>query len=349
MNIAAGSGDVTIRAALSEGHVRSAQIVSTRPVVAARLFVGRPAEEAPVLAGRLFSLCGYSHTVAARLAVAAAKNDADVDDRDFPSGLLAERIGDILRSLVVGWPEGEIAGVSTPAEIGFVRETLAACRDLTGGDKAGMAVGRVLDGLKALEVGRTDRLLSRSLALVPSGQAFLSVPPDPLTEDDDKSVILGLEFQKEAFAQMPHLSGRCAETGAFSRCHALVSSHGSGLSARMEARIRDLEQAALALADGVDGLFALGSLKAGQGYGVAESPRGRLYHWAKLDNDGVIADYGIVAPTEWNFHPAGPFVANLLGAKVGEAAGAHRLIAFLAAMFDPCVPFRVVLTEDGHA
>jgi Ni,Fe-hydrogenase I large subunit len=185
--------------------------------------------------------------------------------------------------------------------------------------------------------------------MVPPEQAFLPKSPDALTEADDEAVAMAIEFQSEVFAGLPHLRDRCAETGAFARCHTHLSNHGSGLAARMEARIRDLEQAVLDLRDGGDGLFSTGGLQDGQGYGAVESPRGRLYHWLKLDDAGLIVDYGIVAPTEWNFHPAGPFVASLLGAKVGKTAIAQRLISWLAALFDPCVPFRVVVAEPGHA
>ena len=46
-----------------------------------------------------------------------------------------------------------------------------------------------------------------------------------------------------------------------------------------------------------------------------------------------------VAPTEWNFHPAGPFMAALARApRVADPIFAARL---LAASFDPCVPFRI--------
>ncbi len=349
MTIEAGSGALTIKAAVSDGHVRAAKILSTRPVSVSRLFVGRPAREAPVLAGRLFSLCGYSHTIASRLAVATSMN-ADLSHQGFALGLLAERIGDSVRALVMGWPEACIAGLLSPEEIVPVRDVLAACRDLTAGNGDPSAlVNRVLNGAKALEIGRSSRLRDRALTMVPSEQAFLPISPDVLTEDDDEQVTLSLEFQREAFAQLPYLPDRCVETGAFARCHDRLATHGSGLAARMEARIRDLEQAIADLENGADGLFSTGSLQAGQGYGAVESPRGRLYHWVKLDEAGLIADYGIVAPTEWNFHPAGPFVAGLLGAKVGSAATAQRLIAWLAAMFDPCVPFRVALAETDNA
>ncbi len=46
------------------------------------------------------------------------------------------------------------------------------------------------------------------------------------------------------------------------------------------------------------------ALGAGEGLAVAETARGLLLHRARVV-DGKVADYDIVAPTEWNFHPRG--------------------------------------------
>ncbi|MGA9824930.1 MAG: hypothetical protein WBQ53_08890 [Methylocystis sp.] len=73
---------------------------------------------------------------------------------------------------------------------------------------------------------------------------------------------------------------------------------------------------------------------------------GRLGHWTRLSRDGKIEDYAIVAPTEWNFHPAGTFVAAVLGARVPQAAAS---IARLAGLFCPRVLCRVEVMEPAHA
>ncbi len=85
-----------------------------------------------------------------------------------------------------------------------------------------------------------------------------------------------------------------------------------------------------------------------EGFAAVETSRGRLGHWTRLSRDGKIEDYAIVAPTEWNFHPAGPFVAAVLGARVSKATAAAS-IARLAGLFDPCVLYRVEVVEPAHA
>ena len=49
------------------------------------------------------------------------------------------------------------------------------------------------------------------------------------------------------------------------------------------------------------------------GYASVESPRGRLYYFAVVQGDGRLRDARVVAPTEWNFHPDGPFARALVG------------------------------------
>ena len=58
-------GGVTIDIAVADRRVRSVHIESTRPTNIARLFIGRPVDDIPVLAERLFSLCGRSYRLAA--------------------------------------------------------------------------------------------------------------------------------------------------------------------------------------------------------------------------------------------------------------------------------------------
>ena len=69
------------------------------------------------------------------------------------------------------------------------------------------------------------------------------------------------------------------------------------------------------------GLVAARNIGPGEGFAAVNSARGRLYHRLKLDGGGRIVDYAIVAPTEWNFHPDGPFVRLLLGARIGRRRG----------------------------
>ena len=79
-----------------------------------------------------------------------------------------------------------------------------------------------------------------------------------------------------------------------------------------------------------NGALALG---AAQALAWCEMPRGLLLHWVQLDAHDRVQDYRVLAPTEWNFHPAGA-LARAVAALAPEDTAAAQL---LAAAFDPCV------------
>jgi Ni,Fe-hydrogenase I large subunit len=125
---------------------------------------------------------------------------------------------------------------------------------------------------------------------------------------------------------------------------------------RLAARLLDIRLALTAVGQGLqsremefDDVPAAGPAGANAGYGAVESARGCLCHWAEIGPDQRVSTYAIVAPTEWNFHPAGPFVAALTGARLGHGEAARLAAARLATLIDPCVVFEVVLKEPARA
>jgi F420-nonreducing hydrogenase I large subunit len=85
------------------------------------------------------------------------------------------------------------------------------------------------------------------------------------------------------------------------------------------------------------------------GAGLIEAPRGALGHWLKVDSEGKIANYQVVAPTTWNASPKcselknGPMELALLGSQTtpsGYLPGSEANpvgIYHVIRSFDPCV------------
>jgi Ni,Fe-hydrogenase I large subunit len=152
------------------------------------------------------------------------------------------------------------------------------------------------------------------------------------------------------FSREPSLPGRRVETGLAARRNFA----GAGLAARLAAREQDLIETGAAierlLAGGAapSGLLTTG-LAGNWRYAAVESARGRLYHACRIGSDGRIVDYRIVAPTEWNFHPDGPFVRALLGAEIGAGAAAKRRAERLAFVYDPCIRAEAEIREHLDA
>ena len=76
-----------------------------------------------------------------------------------------------------------------------------------------------------------------------------------------------------------------------------------------------------------------------------ETARGPLCHRVRL-REGRVADYTVIAPTEWNFHPASVWAANLIGARAETPKIAENLLRLWALALDPCVPVQVMVTEE---
>lgn len=143
------------------------------------------------------------------------------------------------------------------------------------------------------------------------------------------------------FAQHPTWLGRCAENGPWARLRHRSEQGLTRPSAwtRLSARWIELIEIAAAPAaaqppDRVP-LLATGALPLGNRQALAwcEMARGLLLHWVELDAQGGVQDYRVLAPTEWNFHPAGA-LARAVAALAPEDTAAAQL---LAAAFDPCV------------
>jgi hypothetical protein len=64
-------------------------------------------------------------------------------------------------------------------------------------------------------------------------------------------------------------------------------------------------------------------------------------HEIVLDGDRI-ADYFIVAPTEWNFHAQGPLAGWLIGRDAGDRAALEKFAARAVATLDPCVRWELV-------
>ncbi len=84
----------------------------------------------------------------------------------------------------------------------------------------------------------------------------------------------------------------------------------------------------------------------GVGVGWVQNARGLLLHQVTLDAQGAISTYRIVAPTEWNFHPAGPCVQGLTGRAVASQDEARACTEWLVQALDPCVSHQI---EVDHA
>lgn len=338
---------------------------SSRRQLAQRLLAGQTPERAAQLVGLVFSLCGRAQRAAVELAAEAAGMPARLDGRARAGRVLAELGREHAWRLLADWPKqqgeaGQMAALRRLLQAGEESEVQAAgfagvLAESVLGEPAAAWLDRTSgpDGLMEFEAwrraGTTDpaRLFARLGGRDPCPGALPLLPG--LSELAPKAIlaIADQALADPAFCRAPRLAGGCAETGALGRCRAepliqaWVAAYGSGVGARMLARLLELARLPARLAGDGSGAAAAWSPAPGVGVAAVETSRGLLIHALTLAG-GRIDQYRIVAPTEWNFQPGGPLEAALRALPEADwnEAGVRRV----ALAMDPCVEFEVAVT-----
>jgi hypothetical protein len=368
-------GELVVRLEWDGGRVRAALPRAVRPR-ASRVLVGRRADEATALVGRLFAICGRSQSVAAgsaRLAARGAGRDP-AGARDAGMRVCIETIHEHFWRLLVDWPRltglaprnaaliAVRAALAAPFEGTGARESTAAqlaeiARDeIYGAPPADWLALSDLDALAAWSGAAPTAAakLVAELLVTETGYGATAVELLPPAGDTTpwQALVAALDAEPD-YERAPHWKGDARETGPLARMarqplvHALLEARGAGVLARFAARLAELAQSLEILAGRAPlpanhGGFAIAP---GDGLGWVECARGLLVHRARLEGD-AIADYRIVAPTEWNFHPRGAFARGALAIEAGGEAELERRARRLAASLDPCVALRL---EIGRA
>lgn len=315
------------------------RIHSNRTASVAAMMVGRKVDEALELLPVLYALCAHAHVVAAHMATG----------RDMPFGagllVLAENAREHLLRIMLGWRTESQITMPAPPVMALVPDMKQAV-DNGVTDQVAEQLALYLDthvlGCSPAQflqcdvsewVSNTDTSPAHYLRAIiaKDWQSVGTVAPAFLP--DLKVDPLVSRMQQEGFCLQPNWLNKPRETGPFARQKSvqmvanIVRTHGAGLLARLVARLVELAQIPAQMR--ADKMLTT----AQPALGIVETARGRLVHWASV-KDGVITDYRILAPTEWNFHPRGVAVQALKGLDADQAKAVIEAI-------DPCVDFEL--------
>ncbi len=332
-------GEICVTAFLAGDTVRRVAIASERPVSLASAMIGRPAAVVAEAMAALHGLCGQSHAASVHFAAAAAKG-ATLPRSEIGRWMIrlaGERLAEHLRTLFTDQHRtSRWAG-----NLAALRDAIATGQNAArSGTVRPDAASRLADGLARLATPGVDG----SPAAATTGRTGRLA--DVISPADDEAIIAALAADT-GFIRAPQLPGRVPETGPAAR-HGISAAEPEAAAGARAAEIR--EAAALLLdpeAASPGGWISAGSAGPDAGYAAVETPRGRLYYRLVLDADGKLLDARVLAPTEWNFHPAGPLVLALTGYRPGTDAVAA--ITRRAAAFDPCVALRVSVESAADA
>ena len=342
-----------------------ARIENSRPL-AARLLVGRQPAEAIGMASALFSLCGRAQGVATRRALLAAAGDECAADPVGEHSIAIEAAQEHLWRVLLDWPQllarapqrerfaslhRRLAGPAEPALLAAEIDALV--------DEAGLAASA--DSLAAVinaaqSAGELGQVLAAAIASDSALDASQAATPlMPLRSAAEWGQSLQGRLPDAAFCSRPSLLGNPVHTGALARqarqpAVAVLRASGRLVAARLAARLAELSALAQRLRGAPPAWPLADAAPLGPACGLArvESARGLLMHAVRLEH-GRVADYAIVAPTEWNFHPAGVFVREVSGWPIADRDAVVARARRLALSLDPCVAWDVVLEEVRDA
>jgi len=340
---------------------------------AGRLCQGQPATALPGLLASLFNICSHAHRLCAQQAIAAARPNAAPGPApaDVAQRLRHETAQEHVRRIGLDWPR--LLGSTNGNAQGAALQSLQTCpllRPVVPGDDPWPAA---LDWLQreclhmpaatwlcAWQACGADWLLDwsrhhagwlpelvRDAREADSGHALDMGQALRVHAREDSLRALAAELAlKPDFALQPIWRGACAHTGTWARLH----SADNGLSltpwALLGSRLAELVR--LCLPDGPGqgrNWLRHGAQRIAEGQGLAwvEMARGLLVHRVELEVTApMVRACRVLAPTEWNFHPAGE-VARRVSALDSALPSALRTrqLNLLMAAFDPCVPFEV--------
>jgi Ni,Fe-hydrogenase I large subunit len=380
------SGGLSLRVGL-DPHCRAPRVElrSQRPVEASRVLIGKPVEAAATLIPLLFSLCGHAQGIAARRAVEAAlgQHPSQEQEETRQRIVATEAAQELAVPMVLDWPSAQ--GIDEAQRLNRARALRAAAATVfargqgTDGQSAARHMAEAIERAMGLVDGAVEAAEQAEALMTALVGRPLEMPCRPLPP---LSAQQGADLMRDPAAgvlpQAPLWQGAPAESGPMATW---VQRQGKGdagrggLAIRAQARRQELiditqflrsPEGQIVAPPGVSAPFAWSEEK-GCGLGVASSARGTLIHRVRLEK-GLVADWMIVAPTEWTCHPAGVlpqaaqrWAEELMGQghDLAQPVGQGLLrqgLEWLVRVMDPCVPCQIDLTplgvtetEDGKA
>ncbi len=342
--------------AVHDGSIVDARIALQRPAIARRLVLGQCYDQVPARLALVYHVCANAHRAAAHHACAAAlgENPSTSDQTwavlrecafehvwrwwiEWPKALQKEPDFASMRTLRACQAEDFCPTLARLMETTLLREPPAVWlkKDLA----ALLAWAERTDTVPASWL--RQHLKQHMLENEDPGATNAPFLPSVAAWNEHLAHTLALRMCDEStFCLYPHWQGTPRQTGTLARCasHPIMTAwrqrFGSGIGARVLARLVELALIATSPQRVAAAMVRAFTVASGVGLALVETARGVLCHLAQLDRDGVVADYAVLAPTEWNFHPQGVLTTASRSATLSPALG-----PWLVRSLDPCVAF----------
>ena len=364
-------GSVVIDLACDGGRVLQARVTPPRPVPLGPIVRDRPVGQVIATIGALFRVCGMAQSVASVEAAEVALGIA-VDGRTRLSRRLlvaAETLREHL--LRIAFDEAFVAGSTQDA--GSLRRIMGVPTRLKetlfpGGDAFMPGAQAGVPRSRASNVAAEADELTRAM-ISDRGADIGELDRDTFAAWAREGRTVAARLAGAVLARDWAMIGCCTASGAEdgvadTSCYArqgdapLVRAFRQeagkpGLAARLAARYVEAARLSGEIVQGLDALQAGrdGAATASHkpstaganrsGTASAEAARGRLEHRVVVDDNGLVADYAIAAPTSSHFGSGGIAERSLaaLSAPTREELSAQADL--LIRTIDPCVGYQV--------
>lgn len=363
------AGKLGLRIEWDGNAVLGVEVKSTRPQ-AYRVLEGRSPDNAVQLVPMLYRICGKAQQAAAIAAVSAAQGPESPAINTLARAVACEAMQEHLWRLLLDWPK--LLGLPQAQEQ-FVHwhGTLKAFAAGHGNAENFLEeLHQVLLGVTHAEWQRLDSY-ARLSEWREAGRGLFAAVVAALELEESKLDFVGertacaLMPQWSAadvlriysggldreFAAMPRHEGKAMETGALAcwqhtpLLQDVLHKRPGRLLARLIARVIDLLDSVEALGhENMSGRIQGIAASDGSGLAVVRTARGMLMHRVRIEAERV-AEYLIVAPTEWNFHPQGALANGLVGLKAGNVEQLMETIRYYVLSLDPCVEYEIEVAD----
>lgn len=364
------------------GSILGLKLKNTRPQVS-QLLKGRTPQTVVQLVPALFSLCGKAQGAAAEAAVAAAYNIDLARHFTLERAVACEAVQEHGWRLLLDWPKilglaplqadfvrwhGMLREVAVgQGDINVLKHEVESCwlgmpvadwlamtslSDLQRWwNTSSSTAASLFAKLDALELASTHDLLDYKSSAYDSLQKLPAVSLLPDWSAQQALISCAGKLNAD-FAACPTWNAVPAETGALAYHVAVpmlrdvLHERPSRVLARVLAKAYDMLQILNGNFTGRLDYASFSEITGQQSTGLAmvKTARGVLMHHVHIVAD-VVQDYLVVAPTEWNFHPAGALVTGLLGLQ-GAIEPLTQAAERQVLSLDPCVGYQLEFSEN---
>jgi coenzyme F420-reducing hydrogenase alpha subunit len=175
-----------------------------------------------------------------------------------------------------------------------------------------------------------------------------------LPEINDVQLVSRLSTEQERFTAQPDWQSTCYEASWFNHqqdnqgIKQLQQQVGNGIYTRSVARLVEIADLMkkLEMFFQSDSVFKKPvSASAVNGLAHTDAARGRLSHYVVIDG-GIIEQFFILAPTEWNFHPQGVAADGLNNLNLDDPTSLQLQTDLLIQAIDPCVGYQSHINSE---